>query len=155
MLRKYFKQKISQPARDKGWRLGEKFGKTLIPGILFLNKHFNAIRKKAEKWPRLSVALLLLIIILNTVIAVNFAYQRNKAVSKKEGSNSASQLLKSPKPIDMTILNQPSPDINRLKAIRDSLQFYKNKSKLEPQDSIAVMELLKTVAALNNKYNHP
>jgi len=155
MLRKYFNQKISQPARDKGWQLGEKFGKTILPGILFLFKHFNTIKKKAERRPMLSVALLLLVIVLNTVIAVNFAYQRNKAVSKKDTNNSNSQLINAPKPIDMTILNQPSPDINRLKAIRDSLQFYKNKSKLDSQDSIAVMELLRTVASLNNNYKHP
>jgi hypothetical protein len=154
MLRKYFKQKISQPAREKGWILGEKFGKIILPGVLSLNKLFNSVKRKAERRPRLTVSLLLLMIIMNTVIAVHIAYHRNKAALKPELNTSSIQVLKVPRVIDMDRLNQQAPDIGILKAIRDSLQFFKGKPSLTSQDSIAVLGLLKAVATLNKNYKH-
>lgn len=155
MLRKYFKQKISQPAREKGWMLGEKFGKMILPGVLFGNKLFNSVKKKAERKPRLTVSLLLFVIIANTVLAVHMAYYRNKVTLKPELKTSSNQGLKVPKTIDIGMLNQQAPDIGRLKAIRDSLQFFKDKPSLTPQDSLAVFGLLKSVALLNKNYKHP
>jgi uncharacterized membrane protein len=155
MLRKYFKQKIGQPAHEKSWMLGEKFGKTILPGVLSLNKLFNSVKRKAERRPRLTVSLLLLMIIMNTVIAVHIAYYRNKAALKPELNTSSIQVLKVPRVIDMDRLNQQAPDIGILKAIRDSLQFFKEKPSLTSQDSIAVLGLLKAVATLNKNYKHP
>ena len=155
MLRKYFNQKISQPAREKGWMLGEKFGKMILPGVLFLNKLFNSLKKKADRRPRLTVLLLLLVIIVNTVLVVHMAYHRDKASLKPELKTSSIQAIKAPKPIDMDMLNHQAPDIGRLKAIRDSLLFFKDKPSLTPQDSLAVFGLLKAVALLNKNYKHP
>ncbi|HEV3252413.1 MAG TPA: hypothetical protein VGZ71_15740 [Puia sp.] len=155
MLRKYFKQKISRPAREKGWILGEKFGKIILPGALFLCKLFNSLKKKAERNPRLTVSLLLMLIILNTMIAVDITYHRNKSALKPESKTSSIQGLKVPKAIDMDMLNSQVPDIGRLKAIRDSLQFFKDKSSLTSQDSITILGLLKVVATLNKNYKHP
>jgi hypothetical protein len=155
MLRKYFKQKISQPAREKSWTLGEKFGKMILPWVLSLNKLFISVKRKAERRPRLTVSLLLLVIIMNTVIAVHIVYSRNKATLKPELKTSSIQGLKVPKPINMDMLNQQAPDIGRLKAIRDSLQFFKDKPSLTSQDSLTVFGLLKSVASLNKNYKHP
>lgn len=155
MLRKYFKQKISQPAREKGWMLGEKFGKMILPGVLFGNKLFNSVKKKAERRPRLTVFLLLFVIIVNTVLAVDMAYHRNKVALKPELKTSTIQGMKAPKPIDIDMLNQQAPDIGILKAIRDSLQFFKDKPSLTSQDSLTVFGLLKSVASLNKNFKHP
>jgi hypothetical protein len=155
MLRKYFKQKIGQPAREKGSMLGEKFGKMIVPWVLFGNKLFNSFKKKAERRPRLTVSLLLLVIIANTVLAVNIAYHRNNVALKQGPKTSSLHGMKAAKPIDIDMLNQQAPDLGRLKAIRDSLQFFKDKPSLTPQDSLAVLGLLKTVALLNKNYKHP
>ena len=155
MLKKYFNQKISQPAREKGWMLGEKFGKMILPGILFGNTLFNSVKKKAERKPRLTVSLLLFVIIVNTVLAVHIAYHRNKAALKPELKTSSIQGLKALKPIEMDLLNQQAPDLGMLKALRDSLQFYKDKPSLTPLDSLTVFRLLKSVASLNKNYKHP
>lgn len=155
MLRKYFKQKIGQPAREKGSKLGETFGKMIVPWVLFWNKLFNSFKKKAERRPRLTVSLLLLVIIANTVMAVNMAYHRNNVALKPGPKTSSIHGMKAPKPIDIGMLNQQAPDLGRLKAIRDSLQFFKDKPSLTPQDSLAVLGLLKTVALLNKNYKHP
>ena len=155
MLKKYFNQKISQPVREKGWILGEKFGKMILPGVLFGNKLFNLVKKKADRRPRLTVSLLLLVIIVNTVLAIHIAYHRDMSSLKPESVISSFQGIKAPKPIDMEILNQQAPDIGILKAIRDSLQFFKDKPSLTPQDSLTVFRLLKTVASLNKNYKHP
>jgi hypothetical protein len=155
MLRKYFKQKISQPAREKGWMLGEKFGKMILPGVLFGNKLFNSVKKKAERKPRLTVSLLLFVIIANTVLAVHIAYNRDKAALNQGPKAPSIQAIKAPKIIDMDILNQQAPDIVLLKAIRDSLQFFKDKPSLTSQDSLTVFGLLKSVASLNKNYKHP
>ena len=136
--------------------LGEKCGKMILPGVLFGNKLFNSVKKKAERKPRLTVSLLLFVIIVNTVLAVHIAYHRNKAVLKPELKTSSIHGLKVPKPIDMDILNQQAPDdIGMLKALRDSLQFYKDKPTLTPLDSLTVFGLLKSVASLNKIYKHP
>lgn len=155
MLRKYFKQKISQPAREKGWALGEKFGKMILPGVLLLYRIFSVAKKRAERRPRLTVSLLILAIVVNTLLAINFSYHRNKTASKPGAKAAAISVIKAPRPIDMDMLNQQAPDIGRLKSIRDSLQFFKEKKTWTTGDSIAVLGLLKTVASLNKNYNHP
>jgi hypothetical protein len=155
MLKKYFKQKISQPAREKSWMLGEKFGKMILPGVLSFNKLFNSVNRKAERRPRLTVSLLLLVIIVNTVLAVHITYRRNKAALKPVLKTSSIQGLKVHRAIDMDKLNQQAPDIEMLKTIRDSLQFFKDKPTLTPADSLSVLGLLKTVASLNKNYKHP
>jgi hypothetical protein len=155
MLRKYFKQKISQSARKKSAMLGEKFGKTILPGVLFLHKLFNSAKRKAERRPRLTVFLILVVIIMNTVIAVHLTVRRNKAALKRVAGTYSFQGFKVPKAIDIDMLNQQAPDIGKLKTIRDSLQFFKDKKTLTPQDSLSVLGLLKAVALLNKNYKHP
>ena len=155
MLRKYFNRKISQPAREKGWALGEKFGKMILPAVLFLYRHFVSVKKRAERRPRLTVSLLMLTIILNTLVAINFSYHRNKTNGKPSAKTTTISGIKAPKPIDIDMMSQQAPDIGRLKSIRDSLQSYKEKKALTAEDSIAVLGLLKTVASLNKNYKHP
>ena len=155
MLRKYFKQKISEPAREKGWMLGEKFGKMILPVVLLLYRIFNAAKKRAERRPRLTVSLLLLAIILNTLVAINFSYHRNKTASKQGARAATISVIKAPRHIEMDMMGQQAPDIGRLKSIRDSLQFFKEKKTWTTGDSIIVLGLLKTVASLNKNFNHP
>jgi hypothetical protein len=155
MLKKYFNQKISQPAREKGWVLGEKFGKMILPGVLLLYRIFNAAKKRADRRPRLTVSILLFVIIVNTLLGINFSYHRNKKASKPAARATTISVIKAPRPVDMDMMGQQAPDIGRLKSIRDSLQFFKEKKTWTAQDSIAVLGLLKTVASLNKNYNHP
>ena len=155
MLRKYFNRKVSRPTREKGWALGEKFGKMILPGVLYLYRLFISAKKRAERKPRLTVSLLLLTIILNTLVAINFSSHRNKTNRKPGAKAAAISGIKAPKPIDMDMMSQQAPDIERLKSIRDSLQLYKEKKTLTTGDSIAVLGLLKTVASLNKNYKHP
>ena len=127
----------------------------ILPGVLLLYKLFISAKKRAERRPRLTVSLLMLTIILNTLVAINFSYHRNKTNSKP-GAKAATILgIKAPKPIDMDMMSQQAPDIGRLKSIRDSLQWYKEKKALTAGDSIVVLGLLKTVASLNKNYKHP
>jgi hypothetical protein len=155
MLRKYFKQKISQPAREKGWALGEKFGKMTLPVVLLLYRIFNAAKKRSERRPRLTVSLLLLALILNTLVAISFSYHRNKTAIKPDAKAAKISVIKAPRHLEMDMMGQQAPDIGRLKSIRDSLQFFKEKRTWTAQDSIAVLGLLKTVASLNKNYKHP
>jgi hypothetical protein len=155
MLRKYFKQKISQSAREKGWALGEKFGKMILPGVLLLYRIFNAAKKRAERRPRLTVSLLILAIVVNTLVAINFSYHRNKTASKPDAKAATISVIKAPRHVELDMIGQQTPDIGRLKTIRDSLQFFKQKKTWTAGDSIAVLGLLKTVASLNKNYNHP
>ncbi len=155
MLKKYFKQKISEPIRAKGWVLGEKFGKMILPGVLLLYRIFNTAKKRAERRPRLTVSTLLISIILNTLVAIHFSHHRNKTGSKPGAKAASISVIKAPRQVEMDMMGQQTPDIGRLKSIRDSLQFYKEKKTWTTGDSIAVLGLLKTVASLNKNFNHP
>ena len=155
MPRKYFKEKIGQPVRDKGWALGEKFGKMILPGVLLWLRLFNQVKKKAERKPTLTVSLLMLMIILNTLFAIHFSDHRNKTNSKLDTKGSSIPVIKAPKTVDMEMLGQQTPDFGRLKSLRDSLQFFKDKKTFTAQDSMTVLELLKTAATLNKNYKHP
>ena len=155
MLRKFFNQKIGVPARRRGWRLGEKFGRFVLPGALLLPSMFKSVKNKANRWPCLTVSLLLSLIIVNTTLVIHYSFQTMRRANRSGEKTLVPAMIKPARAPNMAVLIQPMPDINRLKSIRDSLQLFKEKKVFTPQDTTTILQLLKEVALFYRPSQYP